>query len=74
MDFGGSQDGKTDFMSLFGTDKLFNYPKSVKFIKALLSTLTDAESIVMDFFSGSATTAQAVMELNAADGGTENLS
>lgn len=72
-DFGGSQDGKTDLKNLFGTDRYFNYPKSVKFISTLISTVTDKDSIVMDFFSGSATTAHAVMALNAEDGGNRRF-
>ena len=69
MDFGGNQEGKIDLKNLFDTDKFFSYPKSVKFIKTLISTLEDKDLIVLDFFSGSATTAHAVMQLNAEDGG-----
>jgi adenine-specific DNA-methyltransferase len=49
--------------------KLFNNPKPVPFIKDLLIIGTSSDCIVLDFFSGSATTAHAVMELNAEDGG-----
>ena len=69
MDFGGSIDGKNDIATLFGGEKIFNYPKSVKYIKTLLSTISSDDSLVLDFFSGSATTAHAVMQLNAEDGG-----
>ncbi|WP_333636653.1 site-specific DNA-methyltransferase [Ruminococcus sp.] len=69
MDFGGSIEGKSDIKLLFDNDKIFGYPKSVKFIKTLLNTINDKEAIVLDFFSGSATTAHAVMQLNAEDGG-----
>lgn len=69
MDFGGSIEGKSDIRSLFDNDKIFGYPKSVKFIKTLLNTINDKEAIILDFFSGSATTAHAVMQLNAEDGG-----
>jgi len=47
----------------------FDFPKPVEFIKQLLRMSSDKESIIMDFFSGSATTAEAVMQLNAEDGG-----
>src|SRR5690625_4304923 len=47
----------------------FDFPKPVEFIKQLLRMATFKDSIVMDFFSGSATTAEAVMELNSEDGG-----
>ena len=69
MDFGGSIEGKNDISSLFDNDKLFSYPKSVKFIKTLLATTLSNNGVVLDFFSGSATTAHAVMQLNAEDGG-----
>ncbi len=69
MDFGGSIEGKNDISSLFDNDKLFSYPKSVKFIKTLLATTLSNDGVVLDFFSGSATTAHAVMQLNAEDGG-----
>ena len=48
---------------------IFSTPKSLGLVKYMLQQATDKDSIVMDFFSGSATTAHAVMELNAADGG-----
>lgn len=69
MDFGGSIEGKSDIKLLFTSDKIFGYPKSVKFIKTLLNTIKDRNAIILDFFSGSATTAHAVMQLNAEDGG-----
>ena len=69
MDFGGSIEGKNDISSLFDSEKIFSYPKSTKFIKILLSTIINKNALVLDFFSGSATTAHAVMQLNAEDGG-----
>ena len=64
-----TEKGQAAFSSLFGTkSKLFQSPKSVELIKTLLRTVTKDDDIVLDFFSGSATTAQAVMELNAEDG------
>ena len=53
--------------------KIFSYPKPTELIKILLQIATGADSIVMDFFSGSATTAHAVMELNAQDGGNRQF-
>ncbi len=53
---------------LFGSS-YFDYPKSVYTIKRVLELGSNTESISMDFFSGSATTAHAVMQLNAEDGG-----
>ena len=69
MDFGGSIEGKTEIRDLFFNEKFFSYPKSTKFIKSLLETIRAKDSLILDFFSGSATTAHAVMKLNAEDGG-----
>lgn len=48
---------------------IFGYTKPVKLITRLLQIASDKDSLVLDFFSGSATTAHAVMQLNAEDGG-----
>ncbi len=48
---------------------LFDYPKPPQLIEILASALTDDQDIVVDFFSGSGSTAHAVMQLNAEDGG-----
>lgn len=49
--------------------KAFNYAKPVSLIRELVRQSTGPDDLVLDFFAGSATTAQAVMELNAEDGG-----
>ena len=66
---GTAQVGKEELNSLFEISLGFDTVKPVNLLKKLLYSTTDADSIVMDFFSGSATTAHAVMELNAQDGG-----
>ena len=53
--------------------QVFNYPKTVDLIEQLIRQGTDADSVVLDFFSGSATTAHAVMQLNAEDGGNRRF-
>lgn len=58
--------GDNEISSLFET-KVFEYPKSTLLLSTLLGTMDN--SLVLDFFSGSATTAHAVMKLNAKDGG-----
>lgn len=73
MDFGGSIDGKTDLGKIFENEKIFSYPKSVKFIKTLFKTLHDEDCTMLDFFSGSSTTAHAVMQLNAEVGGNRRF-
>ena len=51
----------------------FKYPKPVSIINYLISLLSDKDNIILDFFSGSATTAHAVMQLNAEDGGNRKF-
>ena len=69
-DIGMSLDGTKEITELF-SGKIFSYPKTSKLIKHLIdmSTKTEPNAIILDFFSGSATTAHAVMQLNAEDGG-----
>ena len=59
--------GTTKWMSANGFG--FDYPKAIEFITYLLSMYPDKDAIVLDFFSGSATTAHAAMKLNSEDGG-----
>lgn len=67
---GHNQEGKQETKNLFSDIGVFDGPKPVKLLKhlSLISNLKD-DSIILDFFSGSATTAHAVMQLNAEDGG-----
>lgn len=66
---GHSQDAAQKLKRLFDGKAFFDYPKSVELIKRCLQLYTDNHCYVLDFFSGSATTAHAVMQLNAEDGG-----
>lgn len=66
---GHSQDATQKLAKLFGGKKYFDYPKPVDLIKRTLQLYSDKDCIVLDFFSGSATTAHAVMQLNAEDQG-----
>lgn len=65
-DIGMSQDGTKEIMELFA-GKVFSFPKPSSLIKFLITIHTKKDDIVLDFFSGSATTAQAMMQLNAED-------
>ena len=65
---GMSQDGTKEITDLLKS-KVFNFPKPSSLIKFLASVHTSSDDYIMDFFSGSATTAHAVMQLNAEDGG-----
>lgn len=70
---GHSQEASQSLKKLFDGRAYFDYPKSVELIKRCLQLYTAKDSIVLDFFSGSATTAHAVMQLNAEDGGTRKF-
>lgn len=73
MEVGHSQDAKQKLKELFDGKSYFDYPKSVDLIKRCLQLYTNKEDFVLDFFSGSATTAHAVMQLNAEDGGNRKF-
>lgn len=64
-----SQGATQKLAKLFDGKKFFDYPKSVELIKRCLQLYSDSDCYIIDFFSGSATTAHAVMQLNAEDGG-----
>ncbi len=66
--FGRTRTGRTDCFALFNCD-YFSNPKPIKLIRYLQIVATQKDSLILDFFSGSATTAHAVMQLNAEDGG-----
>lgn len=66
--FGRTRTGKTDCFALFERD-LFSNPKPYKLVRFLQIIASAPDSIILDFFSGSGTTAHAVMKLNAEDGG-----
>ena len=68
-DVGHSQDATKEVKDLFDGVAYFDYPKPAKLIKQLASLCIDGNDIILDFFSGSGTTAHAVTELNAEDGG-----
>ena len=66
---GHSQAATQFLMELFDNKKVFDYPKPIALIKRCIELYADPDSIILDFFSGSATTAHAVMEMNANDNG-----
>lgn len=68
-DVGHSQDATQKLKELFDGKTFFDYPKPIEYIKRMIGLYTKADDIVLDFFSGSATTAHAIMQLNAEDGG-----
>jgi adenine-specific DNA-methyltransferase len=73
-DVGHSQEGAKEVVSIFEGNGSFDGPKPVRLLRRLLILANlDEDSIVLDFFSGSATTAHAVMQLNAEDGGNRRF-
>lgn len=69
-DVGNNQEAKQETKALFDGLGVFDGPKPVRLLTTLLRIAnTESDAIILDFFSGSATTAHAVMQLNAEDGG-----
>lgn len=72
-DVGSTKSGSETLKEFFNGEEKLKFPKSVKLIKRLLELTTDKNSIVLDFFAGSGTTGQAVLELNNEDGGNRKF-
>lgn len=64
-----TNDGTTQLNNILGESGLFNNPKNVEMIKYFISLYPKKDALVLDFFAGSGTTGQAVLELNKSDGG-----
>jgi len=62
------QNAKNEIKMLFGNSEIFDYPKPIYIAKTLVSMFYAEGDIILDFFSGSATTAHAIIQLNAEDG------
>ena len=65
-----NQEATRELKAIFGDRVIFDTPKPLGLLKFCLELATDKESIVLDFFAGSCSTAHAVMQLNAEDGGS----
>jgi adenine-specific DNA-methyltransferase len=72
---GHNQLGMTDLRDALGRDPGFDTPKPVKLIRHMLniSARSDPSALILDFFAGSGTTAQAVLEMNEEDGGSRKF-
>ena len=68
-----NSDGKKQLAEILGESDVLNNPKPVGLIKYLLQFSTNPDSLVVDFFAGSCTAAQAVLELNREDGGNRQF-
>ena len=71
-EYGNNRSAADEIQKLFG-EVLFDYAKPSSLIKLLLQLNTNNDDLILDFFSGSATTAHAVMQLNAEDGGNRQF-
>lgn len=72
IEFGTNQRGSLEVEKLFN-QRYFDFPKPVSLLNNIVMLGADKDSIILDFFSGSATTAHAVMKLNAEDGGNRKF-
>lgn len=68
IEFGTNQRGSLEVEKLFN-QRYFDFPKPVSLLYNILMLGTDKDSLILDFFAGSGTTAHAVMQLNKEDGG-----
>jgi adenine-specific DNA-methyltransferase len=68
-----NDEASKELESLFGTNATFSFPKPSKLIKHLLHISSNPDDLILDFFAGSGTTADAVMQLNAEDGGNRKF-
>ncbi len=70
---GHSQNAAQNLKELFDGKDYFDYPKSVELIKRMINLYCSNQDYILDFFAGSGTTAQAVLELNKEDGGSRKF-
>ncbi len=67
-DIPDTQDARKELEELFGSQDVFSYPKTIELVKLFAKLVTNEGDIILDFFSGSATSAHAIMKLNSEDG------
>ena len=72
-DVGHTDEAKKELMAIFGGKSPFDTPKPVRLIERILKIATDKDSIVLDSFAGSGTTAHAVLKMNKEDGGNRRF-
>lgn len=70
---GHNQSAARDLKSLFDNRKVFDFPKPVDYVKRFIQLFTSQNSIILDFFAGSSTTAEAVMKINHEDNGNRKF-
>ena len=70
---GHTQEATQEVKALFEGKQVFDFPKPVRLLKRICQIVTKPDDLILDFFSGSAVTAHAVMQLNAEDGGNRHF-
>ncbi|MDX8416117.1 site-specific DNA-methyltransferase [Intestinicryptomonas porci] len=73
QDYGTTKAGSIEIRELFGSREFFSYPKPSVLLKRIVQIGSSEKCLILDFFSGSATTAHACMQLNAEDGGNRKF-
>ena len=70
---GHTQEATKEVAALFEQSGIMDFPKPLRYMKRIIHIASEKDSIILDFFSGSATTAHAVIQLNAEDGGNRKF-
>ncbi len=72
-DVGSNQEAKKEILQILGSDNSFDYPKPKRLLSRILELASQKDSIILDSFAGSGTTAHAVLALNKKDGGNRKF-
>lgn len=72
-DVGHTDEAKKEMLNIFGGKTTFDTPKPTRLLQFILTIATNKDSIILDSFAGSATTAHAVLNMNKADGGNRKF-
>lgn len=72
-DVGHTDEAKKEMLNIFGGKTTFDTPKPTRLLQFILTIATNKDSIILDSFAGSGTTAQAVLNMNKADGGNRKF-
>ena len=73
VDLGSITTAKKEIANIFNDKELFSTPKPIKLVKKIIEISSDKDSVIVDFFAGSGTTGQAVLEQNKDDGGNRQF-
>jgi len=71
--WGSNEDGEEELRQLLKAQAVMDFPKPRKLIEKLIISIRDKNAVILDFFSGSATAAHAVLDMNQKDGGNRKF-